>query len=118
MRKSYFSEYGTKLSKEQIKNIFEDKWDIICSEHDSLFFGVYFLYKGLYADKLTITDNYVASSQEWLYAENKQFNTLVEVAFTNGRNADKLSRYKFMKNVINQMDEVVLIEENCIEETS
>ncbi len=54
----------------------------------------------MHADELKITDNYLYSN-EWLNEEHKQYETIINMAFIEGRNADKLSRYKFMKNVMN-----------------
>lgn len=116
MKKLYFLKYGSDKSKEEISELLDNKWDITCSEHDSSYFGVYFSYSGLYADKLTITDNYILASDEWLDEENKHFNTLVKVSFINGKNADKLSRYKFLKSSFKQMDILSLISDECLEE--
>lgn len=66
MIKNYYLEYGSNFSKEEIRSFLDTKWDIVCTENDSSYFGVYFRYRG--------------------------------------RNADKLSRYKFMKNVMNQLN--------------
>lgn len=61
MKKSYFLKYGSNVSKEGIKSLRDIKWDTLCSESDSLYFGVYFIYSGLHADKLTIAENYISS---------------------------------------------------------
>lgn len=116
MKKSYFLKYGSEITKEEISKLLDDKWDITCSEYDSCYFGLYFSYSGLYADKLMITDNYIPISDEWLDEENKKFKTLIKVSFINGKNADKLSRYKSMKNIFNHFDKLFLISEECIEE--
>ncbi|MBC1742155.1 hypothetical protein HCA06_03595 [Listeria welshimeri] len=115
MKKTYYLEYGSSFSKEEIHSLLAENWDIVCSENDSLYFGVYFRYSGLHADKLTIKDNFLYSN-EWLNEGNKQFATIINMAFTNGRNADKLSRYKFMKNVMNQLKIAELIMDEHREE--
>ncbi|MBN5368583.1 hypothetical protein JY531_13655 [Serratia marcescens] len=114
--KIIFLKYGSVISKEEVSKLLDDKWDITCSEHDSSYFGVYFAYAGLYADKLTITDNYTPHSNEWLEEDNKEFSTIIKVSFTNGKNPEKLSRYKFLKNTFNQLDGLSIISDECIEE--
>ncbi|MBC3211311.1 hypothetical protein [Serratia fonticola] len=116
MKKSYYLKYGIDKTKEELKELLEKKWDIICAEHDSSYFGVYFNYSGLYADKLTITDNYIASSKEWLHEENKEFTSLINVSIFNGKNTEKLSRYKFIKNVFVQLNVSSVITDKCVEE--
>ncbi|HAT4912483.1 TPA: hypothetical protein JHJ70_000408 [Serratia marcescens] len=116
MKKLYFLKYGSVISKEEVSKLLDDKWDITCSEHDSSYFGVYFAYAGLYADKLTITDNYTPHSNEWLEEDNKEFSTIIKVSFTNGKNPEKLSRYKFLKNAFNQFDGLSIISDECIVE--
>ncbi|WP_261784986.1 hypothetical protein [Escherichia fergusonii] len=64
-----------------------------------------------------ITDNYIPIIDEWLDEENKKFITLIKVSIVNGKNADKLSRYKTMKNILNDFDKLFLISEECIEES-
>lgn len=112
----YFLKYGSDKSREEVFKLLERKWDISCSEHDSSYFGLYFSYTGLYADKLTITDNYIRLANEWLDEKNKEFNTLVKVSITNGKNSDKLSKYKFLKSALNQMDILSIISDECFEE--
>lgn len=116
MKKFYFLKYGSNKSKKEISELLNNKWDITCSEHDSFYFGVYFSYCGLYADRLTITDNYIPLSDEWLDEENKEFCTLIKVSFINGKNSDKLSKYKFLKNVLNQVDILSMISDKYFEE--
>ncbi|BED96169.1 hypothetical protein Ef18B233LT_19110 [Escherichia fergusonii] len=117
MKKSYFLKYGGEITKEEINKLLDDKWDVSCSEYDSSYFGVYYSYSGIYADKLMITDNYIPIIDEWLDEENKKFKTLIKVSIVNGKNADKLSRYKTMKNILNDFDKLFLISEECIEES-
>ncbi|CAI1191080.1 Uncharacterised protein [Serratia fonticola] len=83
MKKSYYLKYGSDKTKRRVKGTARKKWDIICAEHDSSYFGVYFNYSGLYADKLTITDNYIASPKEWLHENNKEFTSLINVSSFN-----------------------------------
>ncbi|EAC3109976.1 hypothetical protein GZ243_000878 [Listeria monocytogenes] len=68
----------------------------------------------MHADELKITDNYLRSN-EWLNEEHKQYETIINMAFIEGRNADKLSRYKFMKNVMNQLNVAEIIHDEQIE---
>nr|EBF5840147.1 hypothetical protein [Listeria monocytogenes]ECB9664314.1 hypothetical protein [Listeria monocytogenes]ECB9720217.1 hypothetical protein [Listeria monocytogenes]ECB9804987.1 hypothetical protein [Listeria monocytogenes]EHV5201390.1 hypothetical protein [Listeria monocytogenes] len=68
----------------------------------------------MHADELKITDNYLYSN-EWLNEEHKQYETIINMAFIEGRNADKLSRYKFMKNVMNQLNVAEIIHDEQIE---
>lgn len=116
MKKSYFLRYGSNVAKKEIKELFESKWDIYFSENDSLYFGVYFVYSGLHADKISITDNYISSSQEWLDERHSEYATLISASFVNGRNSDKLSRYKFVKHVIRQFGIASVLSDECVEE--
>ncbi|HHT5754028.1 TPA: hypothetical protein ACSZAG_11225 [Listeria monocytogenes] len=114
MIKTYYLEYGSNYSKEEIRSFLDTRWDIVCTENDSSYFGVYFRYRGMHADELKITDNYLHSN-EWLNEEHKQYETIIKMAFIEGRNADKLSRYKFMKNVMNQLNVAEIIHDEQIE---
>lgn len=117
MKKSYYLKYGTDREKGEVRSLFAKKWDIEFSENESDYFGIYFLYEGLYADRLSIMDNFISSHHQWLEEEYKDFKSLVKVAIVSGRNADKLSRLKFMKNVISQIGGMHLISEECVETT-
>ncbi|OCG15081.1 hypothetical protein A9G28_08730 [Gilliamella sp. Fer1-1] len=116
MKKSYFVTYGSDKSKEEISEFLHSQLDITCCEHDSFYFGVYFSYSGTYADKLTIKDNYISLSNEWLNEEYKQFNTLIEASFINGKNVDKLDKYNTLKKQFNQFSVLLIISDKCIEE--
>lgn len=41
MEKAYYLKYGSKLSKEEIKELF-DKYNMSFTQHDGFYFGVYF----------------------------------------------------------------------------
>ncbi|CAI1540685.1 hypothetical protein [Serratia fonticola] len=116
MKKSYYLKYGSDKTKEELKELLEKKWGIICAKHDSSYFGVYFNYSGLYADKLTITGNYIASSKEWLHEESKGVTSLINVSIFNGENTEKLSRYKLIKKFFVQLNVDSVIIDKCIEE--
>ena len=117
MKKLYFLKYGSTLEKQKIKVMLE-KWDFDFIEHESMYFGVYFKYSGLHADSLTVKDNKVSTpyyeDDEWLDKDNMHFCTLVDVSILDGKNKDKLSKYKFLKNVFNS-GEFSLISDKCLE---
>jgi len=115
LNKSYHLKYGSLLDKHEVKKMLEVRWDICSTEHDSSYFGVYYKYSGLYADNLTITDNHISTPfQEWLYENNKDFITLISISISKGRNKDKLSKYKYLKNIFNK-EMFSVISDNCFE---
>lgn len=117
MRKSYFLKYGTDKDKSEIRALLGSIMDLMFVEHDSEYFGVYFLYSGLYADRLKIGDNYVSHAKEWVDGVSR-CKTLINLSFTEGKNADKLSRFKYMKDVFENLDELIFLDEQCLEDES
>ncbi|WP_174939777.1 hypothetical protein [Burkholderia lata] len=117
MRKSYYLTYGTDLSKGEVAKLLESQVGLDFEERDSQYFGVYFQYVGLYADKLTIGDNFVESSGEWLDGKNK-CKTLIEVQINSGKNSDKLGKYKYIKSGFDGDKSFFIIKDECIEEDS
>ncbi|GKW08888.1 hypothetical protein [Pectobacterium carotovorum] len=109
MRKFYYLTYGSFESKESVKQLLDSIWDISCDEHDSDYLGIYYFYSGIFADKLTIKDNIQ-------HEKNDNFPTLIEISFINGKNTDKLSRYKFIKNVFSELKIASLINDEHISE--
>ena len=60
-----------------------------------------FRYLGLHADSLIVKENNVSTPyQECLAEDNRHLCTIIEVSVTDGRNKDKLSKYKFLKKHI------------------
>jgi hypothetical protein len=115
MIKSYFLKYGSLLNKLEIKETLELKINISFTLHESYYAGEYFDYYGLYADRLTIMDNYIPTFQDWHNEENKQFPTIIDIYFTEGKNKDKLKKCKYIRNIFNQ-NIFSLISEECLEE--
>ncbi len=73
MKKSYFLYYGSHRSKDEIKSLLTKYWDIVCISHENYYSGLYYLYSGFYADKLTVKDNQLSGTGDWLDEDNKQF---------------------------------------------
>jgi hypothetical protein len=116
MVKSYFLKYGTSRSKREIKEMLDSLFDFSFKEHDSLYFGEYYKYSGVHADTITIKNNNVSSPyDEWLDETNKQFCTLIDISITEGKNKDKLSKYKSIKRILTQYP-LFLINDECFEE--
>ena len=101
MRKNFFLTYGSLHDKYSLKDILEQMFDFDFKKHDSLYWGEYFKYSGLYADQIKIFSNQICSPYEDLIsAENKHLCTIIKISITEGKNKDKLSKYKFIKKLI------------------
>lgn len=116
MKRSYFLYYGSRQSKDEIKALLSKHWDIVCVSQNNYYCGVYYLYSGFYADRLTIKDNRIAGTDDWLNEEHCHYPTLIDVSFTHGRNADRLSRCEFIKEAFAQLNIANVIGDKCIEE--
>lgn len=116
MKRSYFLYFGSNRNKEEITTLLKKYWDIVCVAHDNYYCGVYYLYSGFYADRLTVKDNQIAGTGEWLDEEHRHYATLVEVSFTHGNNADRLNRCEFIKEAFSQLNIATAIGDKCIEE--
>ncbi len=60
-------------------------------------------------------DNYSFHNEQWIDGENKQYSAIIIMAITCGRNADKLSKFKFIKNVFKQLEDLAMIDDECME---
>jgi hypothetical protein len=94
---------------------FYDRFDIDFIGHDSSYIGEYLKYSGVYADVIRILPNVMPNS-EYVYGENKDIETIVEIFFTNGKNAEKLSKYKYMKGSVGRMNGMLIIKDEIVEE--
>lgn len=110
MANSFFLTYVSSLQIFDVKEVLSDKWDLELIEHDSSFFGVYFRYRGLYADNLTIKNNRL-DENSWLMEDYVKYKTIIEVSFTEGRKKDKISKSKYMKIIMNSFDSTLIKEE-------
>lgn len=114
MKKSYYLKYGTELNKDEVRNKLAARLDLSFVEHESEFFGIYFSYNGVYADSLKIFDNFNENSKDWL--DENMLNTIIKLSFSKGKNSEKLSRYKYVKEVIGGINGFSLIEDKVLEE--
>lgn len=116
MKRSYFLYFGSTRLKDEIRALLKKYWDIVCVTQDNYYCGEYFLYSGFYADRLTIKDNKIAGTEDWLDEAYRDYATLIEVSFTHGSNADKLNRCEFIREAFSQLNIAAVIGDKCIEE--
>lgn len=116
MKRSYFLYFGSNHNKDDIRGLLKKYWDIVCIAHDNYYCGEYYLYSGFYADRLTIKDNKIADTDDWLDETYSEYATLIEVSFTHGSNTDRLNRCEFIKEAFSQLNIAVAIGDKCIEE--
>lgn len=115
MKKSFFLRFGSPLDVKKVCSHLQDRLDLTFVQHNSSYFGEYSKYSGLYADSLIVGPNFVVCSGDWREPNQKQFITIVEVSITSGKNSDKLSKCKYLKNSLKQIAGLTLIEERTLE---
>ena len=100
------------LTPEKLSKELYDLFDIICSQRDSLYKGEYFIYKGLYADYMSIEYNNVGND----YKEGgfKEYKTLVYLSYIKGKNKDKLSRSKHFKKMLVNREGIDYLREEIV----
>ncbi len=115
MKKSYSITYGVKgVDVEAVTSILEKECDFSFEKRTSDYIGDYNLYKGLFADRLSIETNFHDGS--FKEADFQEYETLIYVAIDSGRNKDKESKYKSMKKALSKIPEFVLLKDVMIEE--
>lgn len=114
MRKSYFLTYGSTLTKKEVVNIFENNFFFKFVEKDSLYFGAYFKYIGLYCDQIKIFENIMPNSD--LYIEDSDIKTALSFSFIEGKNSEKKSKYTFIKLQLDKMEDFILFKSEELEE--
>lgn len=115
MKKSFYLSFASPNSLDEVRKYFYDKFDIEFNEHESSYVGEYLKYSGMYADVIKLLPN-VMPTGDHLDRENGNIETIIEMSFVSGKNADKLSKYKYMKESIKRMNGTLIIKDETIEE--
>lgn len=105
---------SSKPLDEVCKN-FRDRFDIEFIKHESSYVGEYFKYSGMYADVIKVLHN-VRPTGEHVHEANNNIKTIIEASFISGKNADKLSKYKYIKESVRRMNGTLIIKDQVIEE--
>ena len=117
MRKSYHCVFGSTRSIDELESEIGKRLDIKFEPHDSSYLGQYVNYSGLFSDRLTIERNQ-KNAEDWRYEEFKNYPTLILFNNTEGKNADKLSKTKYLKSVLLKIPNVTLLKETVLEENA
>ncbi|WP_143310270.1 hypothetical protein [Chitinophaga vietnamensis] len=116
MKKSYYHTFGSNIENIQtLARLLLDKLDLKFEMHESDYIGVYLKYSGLYADKITIEKNFNAIENNWKEQDFKQYKTLIYVNNTNGKNADKLGKSKYLKEALVKIADIIFLKEKVVE---
>lgn len=119
MRKNYYALFGTTTTPlPDLAKILYDKLDLVFVLHESDYFGVYYKYSGMYADKITLEANFNTIENDWKEKDFRQYPVLIYVAHIQGRNTEKLSKSRYLKNVFPQMAGIKLLKEEIIEDSN
>lgn len=115
MKKSHFLLFGCSHSPETIATLIKKRLDIEFEPHESSYLGSYLKYSGLYADKLTIEENRPSALGDFKEDDFRDFPTLIYLCITSGKNRDKLSKAKFMKARLCEINDIKLLRESIIQ---
>lgn len=115
MRKNYFLLFGTCVPPATLVDILVKRLDVEFQHHESSYLGDYYKYSGLYADKLTIEKNKPDVLGDFKEEKFREFPTLVFLSITSGKNRDKLSKVKFIKDCLSKISGVQLLRESTLE---
>jgi hypothetical protein len=116
MQTEYYLKYGSKINQLNILvNYFDKKYDFFFEERESSYIGEYYLYKGLYADKIVLEYNYNKIEKKIKEDMFKELPIIISITIANGKNIDKKSRCKYLKKLLNADEYFVFISENIIE---
>ncbi|GAL87794.1 hypothetical protein D781_4026 [Sporocytophaga myxococcoides] len=114
MIKEYFLLFASKkTSVDELAFSIYKKLDLEFTQKESLYVGIYNCYSGLYADKLTVEYNYV--NNEWKFDKYQDYSIIIKLANFTGKNKDKESKTKHLKERLIKIEDIILLEESIIE---
>jgi hypothetical protein len=116
MKKNFYNLFGSRRSIEDVAALIHQRLDLDFVRHESSYVGEYFKYAGLYSDKITIERNRNDVMNEWKTVQFKDYPTLIYVSNTVGKNADKLSKTKYVREQFCRIPDITLLSEKVIEE--
>jgi len=112
MRKDYYLSYAIVDSiQNEIIDYLRAKYDFDFIERDSSFLGVYYLYEGIFADKMTIKVDPTLSEDNSATSEKLRLNITID----SGKNRDKESKYKYLKKLFDKDENFTFISEEVLE---
>ncbi|WP_091153216.1 hypothetical protein [Mucilaginibacter pineti] len=110
MKKNYFLLFGSFLdSRQMAADLLYQKMDLNFVPHESSYLGEYLKYSGLFADHMTISDNFNKAENDWSEPEFKNYPVLIFVSHDHGRNEDKKSRHTYIKKALPALGSFVLL---------
>ncbi|WP_338846790.1 hypothetical protein V8J88_23900 [Massilia sp. W12] len=116
MKKSYHCKYGANITTDEVIKIFQKLFDMEFELHESSYVGMYFKYTGLFADKVTINPKESASPDCLDDKDYEKYSCLIFIDNNSGKNADKLSKTKYLKFHLAKISDIVFLHEKIIEE--
>ena len=110
---NFYLSYGTKesLPIKDLLNEIVNLLDIEYTERDSDYFGTYYNCTGLSFDKLDIYHNNTD-----LIQFPDDYNLVIDLSITEGRNKDRKSKYLFLKKAFNRIDGLELFKDKIVED--
>lgn len=116
MKKSYYLTFGSLYSINELASLLNSKLDIEFTPRESSYIGYYLSYTGLYADKLTLEENFCQSTNEWREEQYKQYPVLIYLSNIQGRNSDKKSKSEYIKRCFLNIPDIALLKEQIVTE--
>lgn len=116
MVKKYYCLYGASGNDvdsvaDQIASLLE----VAFTRRHSSYSGDYCLYRGTLADELSVMSNYNSTENDWREEAFKDYQILVYVSNSSGKNLDRQSRSEHIKHVLVDAGKMPLLRERIIE---
>jgi hypothetical protein len=116
MRKNYYFTFGSQLGDlEAVKEYLNERLELEFEARESSYLGEYYKYSGKSADRISIEKNFNQNENEWREENFMQFPVLIYVSISDGKNSDKESKSKYLKNALMELDNIQLLREDMIE---
>ena len=112
MRKDYYLSYAIVDSiRNEIIDYLSTKYDFDFIKRDSSFLGVYYLYEGVFADKITIKVDRTLSENNRITNDKLR----LDITIDSGKNRDKESKYKYLKKLFDKDENFTFISGEVLE---
>lgn len=115
MKKSFYLVYSSKLKMEKVLQTLDLTLDMSFTARESSYFGNYYKYEGLYCDSCKIFVNKLPTG-DLILEQNDSSDIILKICIDEGKNKDKLSKFKFLKHYFQKDENFTFESENILEE--
>lgn len=116
MKKSFYLVYSSKIKVEKVLQILDLTLDMSFTARESFYFGSYYKYEGLYCDSLKVFINKLPTG-DLLLEQNDGSDIILKLCIDEGKNKDKLSKFKFLKYYFKNNKNFTFEAEDILEES-